>query len=46
MTVMIQSGLNIEPIITHRYHYTDYEAGFRVMCSGQSGKVILNWRDE
>jgi threonine 3-dehydrogenase len=46
MTVMIQSGLNIEPIITHRFHYTDYEAAFKIMCSGQSGKVILNWQDE
>ena len=46
MTVMIQSGLNIEPVITHRFHYTDYEAAFKIMCSGQSGKVILNWRDE
>jgi len=46
MTVMIQSGLDIEPVITHRFHYTDYEAAFNVMCSGQSGKVILNWGDE
>ncbi len=43
MTVMIQSGLDIRPIITHRYHYTDYESAFQVMRSGQSGKVILNW---
>jgi threonine 3-dehydrogenase len=43
MTAMIQSGLNIEPIITHRYDFNDYEAAFQAMRSGQSGKVILNW---
>ncbi len=43
MTVMIQSGLNIQPIITHRYDFNDYEAAFQAMRSGQSGKVILNW---
>jgi threonine 3-dehydrogenase len=46
MTVMIQSGLDIEPVITHRFHYTEYDAAFKIMCSGQSGKVILNWNDE
>jgi len=45
MTVMIQSGLNIDPIITHRYHYTDYEKGFAAMRSGNSGKVVLTWKD-
>ena len=45
-TAMIQSGLDISPIITHRFHYTDYEEGFEVMRSGMSGKVILNWLDE
>lgn len=45
MTAMIQSGLDISPIITHRYHYTEYEEAFKVMASGQSGKVILNWED-
>jgi len=45
MTVMIQSGLDIAPVITHRFHYSEYEKGFEVMCSGQSGKVILNWID-
>ncbi len=44
MTVMVQSGLDISPIITHRYHYTEFEKGFEVMTSGNSGKVILNWR--
>ncbi len=44
MTVMLQSGLDIRPVITHRYHYTEFERGFEVMKTGQSGKVILNWR--
>ena len=43
MTVMIQSGLDIKPIITHRYHYSEYENAFEVMRSGKSGKVILEW---
>jgi threonine 3-dehydrogenase len=43
MTSMIQSGLDISPVITHRYHYTEFEKGFEVMGSGQSGKVILDW---
>jgi threonine 3-dehydrogenase len=45
MTVMLQSGLDISPVITHRLHYTQYEQGFAAMRSGQSGKVILNWKD-
>lgn len=43
MTVMLQSGLNIAPVITHRLHYTEFEKGFEAMKSGQSGKVILKW---
>lgn len=46
MTVMLQSGLDIRPVITHRFHYADFEKGFEVMLSGQSGKVILSWQDE
>jgi threonine 3-dehydrogenase len=45
MTVMLESGLDISPVITHRFHSTDFEKGFAVMKSGESGKVILNWRD-
>jgi threonine 3-dehydrogenase len=45
MTVMIQSGLDIGPVITHRLHYTDFEEGFAAMRSGQSGKVVLDWTD-
>ena len=45
MTVMLQSGLNIEPVITHRYHFTEFEKGFEAMRNGQSGKVILTWNE-
>ena len=44
MSVMLDSGLNIKPVITHSYHYTEFEKGFEVMNTGQSGKVILHWR--
>ncbi|WP_211826902.1 L-threonine 3-dehydrogenase [Kistimonas asteriae] len=43
MTSMIQSGLNMEPIITHRYHVDNYAEAFEVMASGKSGKVVLDW---
>lgn len=43
MTVMLQGGLDITPVITHHFDYTDFEKGFEVMKSGESGKVILNW---
>src|SRR5205085_8324855 len=43
MTVMLQSGLDIKPIITHRMHYTEFEKGFQAMAAGESGKVILEW---
>jgi threonine 3-dehydrogenase len=44
MTVMLDTGLNIKPAITHRFHFTEFEKGFEVMLGGKSGKVILNWR--
>jgi len=44
MTVMLESGLDIRPVITHRFRYTDYEKGFEAMLSGQSGKVVLDWQ--
>ncbi len=44
MTVMIQSGLDLRPVITHRFHAPEFEKGFEVMLSGQSGKVILDWQ--
>jgi threonine 3-dehydrogenase len=45
MTVMLQSGLDISPVITHRFHYTDFQKGFDAMRSGQSGKVVLTWKE-
>lgn len=41
--MMVQSGIPLQDIITHRFHYTDFQEGFDVMRSGQSGKVILDW---
>jgi len=46
MTMMIQCGLDITPVITHRFDYTDFEKGFEVMRSGQSGKVVLTWAQD
>lgn len=43
MIAMIEAGLDLNPVITHRFHYTEYEKGFAAMNSGESGKVILNW---
>ena len=45
MTVMVQSGLDVSPVITHRFHYADYQEAFGAMRSGRSGKVILVWQD-
>jgi threonine 3-dehydrogenase len=44
MSVMLESGLDIKPVITHRFHYTEFEKGFAAMLSGESGKVILDWQ--
>ncbi|HEV3018436.1 MAG TPA: L-threonine 3-dehydrogenase, partial [Burkholderiaceae bacterium] len=43
MIAMLQSGLDITPVITHRFAIDDYAAGFEAMLSGQSGKIILDW---
>ena len=43
MSVMLRSGLDITPAITHRFHFTDYEAAFAVARSGECGKVLLDW---
>jgi threonine 3-dehydrogenase len=43
MTAMIQTGLDITSVITHHFHYTDFEQGFSAMISGNSGKVVLSW---
>jgi threonine 3-dehydrogenase len=44
MTVMLESGLDIAPVITHRFPWNEYEKGFEALRSGQSGKVVLDWR--
>ena len=44
MTVMLQSGLDIKPVITHRFPYTRFQEGFDVMLTGQAGKVVLEWK--
>ena len=43
MASLIQSGLDLSPMITHEMSVDNYQEGFDIMCSGQSGKVILNW---
>lgn len=43
MASMLQSGLDISPVITHHYHIDDYQEAFEMMDSGSSGKVILDW---
>ena len=45
MTAMIQSGLDISPVITHRFPYERYEEGFELMRSGKSGKIVLDWAE-
>jgi threonine 3-dehydrogenase len=44
MTVLLESGLDISPVITHRLNWRDYEQGFAAMQGGNSGKVILDWQ--
>ena len=43
MIALVQSGLNIENIITHKFHITDFEKAFKIMEEGNCGKIILNW---
>ncbi len=45
MAAMVQSGLDVSPVITHHFGIDDFQQGFDVMRSGQSGKVILHWDD-
>ena len=45
MQSMIQTGLDISPVITHKFPYTEFEEGFTIMRSGNSGKIILDWTD-
>jgi len=43
MQSMVQTGLDITPVITHKFHFTEFEEGFKAMLSGSSGKVVLDW---
>ena len=45
MTVMIQSGLDLSPVITHQFEYSGFKEGFELMASGKSGKIILDWKN-
>jgi len=45
MSVLIEGGLDISPVITHRYSYQEFEKGFEAMRTGDSGKVILDWTE-
>jgi threonine 3-dehydrogenase len=46
MAALLQSGLNVRPVITHRVSYTDYQHAFDIMGRGESGKVVMNWEKE
>ena len=43
MIAMVHSGLDLSPVITHRFDIDKFEEGFETMASGQSGKVVLSW---
>ena len=43
MSAIIQSGLDLAPLITHRFHYTQFQNAFDIMSTGKSGKIILDW---
>jgi threonine 3-dehydrogenase len=44
MSVMLETGLDIRPAITHRFHYTEFKEAFEIMKSGNSGKILLHWQ--
>ena len=46
MIAMVEGGLDMHPMITHRFHYTEFEKGFEAMNSGRSGKVVLDWTEK
>jgi threonine 3-dehydrogenase len=46
MQSMLQSGLDISPVITHKFHFSEFAEAFEVVRSGNSGKVILNWVED
>jgi threonine 3-dehydrogenase len=43
MSVLVTSGVDISPVITHRFGYQEYEKGFEAMIGGETGKVLLDW---
>jgi threonine 3-dehydrogenase len=43
MSVMLKSGLDIAPVITHRFGYREHEAAFAAARTGASGKVVMDW---
>ena len=43
MITMVEGGLDMTPMITHRFNYRDFDKGFEAMNSGRSGKVVLDW---
>ena len=45
MSYMVQGGLDLTPVITHRFHYTEFEQAFASMNSGRSGKIVLDWKN-
>jgi threonine 3-dehydrogenase len=45
MTVLLQSGLDIGPVITHRFSFRDHEEAFATAASGASGKIVMSWED-
>ena len=45
MTVMLQSGLDVSPIVTHRFSYQEFQKGFDAMLAGECGKVVLTWSE-
>jgi len=46
MAAMVQSGLDLRPLITHRFPYTRFEEAFAIMNTGKSGKIILEWSEK
>ncbi len=46
MGALVEAGMDITPIITHRFHFTEFEKGFEVMNTGNSGKVVLDWTNQ
>jgi threonine 3-dehydrogenase len=43
MSVLVQAGLDITPVITHQFSYADFEEAFAIAASGDAGKVLLDW---